>query len=145
VKEVEKVTSEADRLASASTDTFANVLRDAAAQVAALRQHLTRLVSVQVDRARVGVQQAVVNLVLFAWLGLIAFSLSVLAVYYAMSGLVLGLAILFGGRIWAAQIAAGSLILGVMLGGALVGRAWVRKRQLKALVRKYDKLPEDKP
>lgn len=140
MKKVEDVPREADGRASASQDTLTHALNDAVAQVDELRRHLTRLLNVQIDRARLGVRDGVFRIFLWCWGALLALTASILGVRYVVSGLIQGLMILFQGRIWAAHLAGGIILLAGLWVAIAAARSWGRRDRFKAMVLKYDRM-----
>jgi hypothetical protein len=126
---------EADRTLEDGMARMVGVIAD---QVAEIRLQLERLLSIQVDRALLRLRSGLLSLfsvLIFALLGLVV---TVAAALYLLEGMAGAFTLLFQGRSWAGNLAAGGSVLLVALlviGG--MGR-WLRRRELRRLKRRYE-------
>jgi hypothetical protein len=106
--------------------------RTVLARLDEIRVHAERLFAVQVDRLRLVTRESVLKTGKGLWLGTVLVAATVGAVAYLLSGLAGGLAVLFGDRPWAGDLAVGAIVLGgIAIGLATMAAGWRRASSLK--------------
>ncbi len=102
----------------------------------ALGQDAIELFDIHVDRARSGVRQGGERVVIAAWIGFLGLALSVMAAILMARGLAGGLTMLFGGRVWLADLAAALLMIAACAAALFT---WRSSRAHRALERQKAK------
>ncbi|HKQ60536.1 MAG TPA: hypothetical protein VJS92_04575 [Candidatus Polarisedimenticolaceae bacterium] len=107
------------------------------ADLGKVREALTRLVSLYLERARAIYHDWFVSSLAFAWCVVLVAVASLLALRQLMAGMAGGLAVLFGGRPWAGELACGLLVLGTAAAYAAAARSRRRRVRMRRLIDKY--------
>ena len=124
-----------------SDDTLLRMLAAISEQVGEIRDQLERLLSVQVDRLRLGVRKGLFWLLSSLLFGAVCVVATAAAVLYLLEGVSGLFTALFGGNVWAGDLAAGgSVLITVGLVVLIFGRRF-GKSELARLKNKYESDP----
>lgn len=111
---------------------------DLSARLGEVREYAAYYVKARVDKIKVSVR----NILVMAALGIVglvaATALVVTAVVLLCQGIALGLATLFGGRVWLGYLVTAILLLGMIGGAAYVGIGRLTKTSKERMVRAYE-------
>jgi len=119
-------------------DTLPKMLAAISEQVGEIRLQLERLLSVQVDRLRVGARKGLFWLLTSLLFGAVCVVATAAAVLYLLEGVSGLFTALFDGNVWAGDLTAGALVLiTVGLAVAIFGRRF-GKSELARLKKKYE-------
>jgi len=121
-----------------SDDSLPRMIAAIGEQVGEIRDQLERLLGIQVDRLKLRLRSGLVWVLsglLFAAICLVA---TIVAVLFLLQGMAGFFTALFGGNVWAGDLAAGGLVLLTILSAvAWIGRGQ-NKKELKRLKQKYE-------
>lgn len=121
-----------------SDDSLPRMIAAIGEQVGEIRDQLERLLGIQVDRLKLRLRTGLVWVLsglLFAAICLVA---TIVAVLFLLEGLAGLFTALFGGNVWAGDLAAGGLVLLTILSAvAMIGRGQ-HKKELQRLKQKYE-------
>ena len=119
-------------------DTLPQMLAAISEQVGEIRDQLERLLNVQFDRLKLRFRAGLFWLLSSLLFGAVCVVATAAAVLYVLEGISGLFTALFGGNVWAGDLAAGGLVLlAVLLMVAVFARGF-RKRELGRLKRKYE-------
>lgn len=122
---------------AAADDGMFQALRAAGSEILEIGDHVKRLLEIKADRARINLQGRMQRLLVGGLLAVTGLTVCIAASLYLVAGLTGALAVLFGGRGWAGDLAGGAILLGAIWGGAALALARGRRSQLKRLAEKY--------
>ena len=109
------------------------------AELRGIGNDLAELVSLGLDRARLGLREAAFQAFIVGWLLLVAVTATIVAVYFLIDGLSGALTRLGGGRWWVGRAGGGAVVLVVIATLLLAARAAARRRGLSRLRAKYER------
>jgi hypothetical protein len=119
-------------------ETLSRALAAIAAQMREIRTQLDRLLTIQIDRVKLKLRAGIFWIATGVLMLVIGVAAAAMGVFYVVAGAAGAFGELFGGRVWAGNLAAGTLtLLSILLvvTGVQRGR---QKSELKKLVRKYE-------
>ncbi len=115
-------------------DEFRRLLR----QFHELQEYFAYYLSAKVDRARLGLRNAIVSMALAALAFVVAAGTCVLAIWLVLTGSAEGLGVLFGHRPWAGTLSVGLLLVAALAGGLYGTLSRLRKIAREGTVAKYE-------
>lgn len=119
-------------------DTLPRLLAAISVQVGEIREQLERLLNVQFDRIRLRARSGLFWLLMAVLLGAVGVVATVAAVLYVLEGVSGLFTTLFSGNVWAGDLAAGGLVLLMVLLAAVIFAGGFRKKELERLKKKYE-------
>jgi hypothetical protein len=107
-------------------------------QVAQLGEFTRHLATARIDAFRVGIRNRLLRTVATLCGALVGLATAIIAAAYVIDGTARGVAILFGGSVWAGRLVGGLAVL-ILLGLGLVARiAWISRASRRERAAKYE-------
>jgi hypothetical protein len=131
--------AEAQTEAGPAGDLFESTVRLVEELVSSVWQQI----EIYKDRRRLSVRRTIIEAAVGAGLAVGAIVWLCAAALATLRGLCGGLAVLFGGRVWAGDLVGGSLALALVICALLVATSLMSRADLRRLEAKYDRLRED--
>jgi len=124
--------------AEAAAESLSRALTAIAALIRDIRGQLDRLLTIQIDRMKLKLRAGMFWMVAGVLLLVIGVTGAALGMVYLIAGVAGAFTEMLGGRAWAGDLVAGTLVLLSILFVVSVAQRGRRKSELKKLVRKYE-------
>ena len=128
------MTSHEDSGGDNSTEALAAVI----AEIRGIREHLERLVRIEVDRAKLRLRAKLFGLLWVGFLAAVLLTATVSAVVFAVVGMDAALTDWIGGPEWAGKLAGAGVLLGLVALGLIAIEIVMRRRGLARMKRTYE-------